>query len=83
MGESDSLRFLPSYYAVYHLSHFIEKGAKTLYLSSSEPDLLCAGAVNPSGEMVCVFLNKGKPTFVEIDGASFFLGHEQAATLVF
>ena len=82
MGEGGDLRFLPSYYAVYHLSHFIERGAETLHLVSPEPSLLCAGAINPNGEKVYVFLNKGNPLTIEIDGVAFFLGNEEGATLL-
>ena len=82
MGEGDTLRILPSYYAVYHLSHFVERDAKTLYLTSPDPDLICAGVVNPNGERVYVFLNKGNSACVEIEGVTFSLDHEEAATLV-
>lgn len=81
MEEGDTLHFLPSYYAVYHLAHFIKRDAKTLYLTSSDPALICAGVINPNGEKVYSFLNKGDPTYVDIDGVTFFLDHEEAATL--
>lgn len=82
MGEGERLSLLPSYYAVYHLSHFIVKGAKPLYLESPDPNLLCCGAINPDGKKVYAFLNKAGEKTVSIDGVSFRLPEESGATLV-
>lgn len=82
MGQGEELSFLPSYYAVYHLSHFIQKGAKPFHLECLDPEIACCGALNPDGKKVFVFLNKGEGKTILIDGVSFLLPKESGATLV-
>lgn len=73
---------LPSYYAIYHLSHFIRPGAKSLRLDSPLPDLFACGVINPDGTKVFAFLNRGEKAVLNVSGCLFALEKDQAATLL-
>lgn len=82
MEKGGHISLLPSYYAIYHLSHFIRPCAKPLRLESPLPHLFACGAINADGKRAYVLLNRGEKASILIRGVSFILKKDQAATLI-
>lgn len=86
MSDGQVLRINPSYFAVFHLAHYLEPGAEILHAKVANPNVSCAAAINPNGKMVYIILNEGaKETFSLIYGkesTAVTLGKDEMATVV-
>lgn len=83
MKDGDSIRILPSYYAIKHFSHFIAEGAKAFRINSLGEGVVASLLQNPNGEKVLIVLNEGKETKIVIeDGRGVTLPPSSIATII-
>lgn len=83
MSDGKTLRINPSYYAIKHLSRFIERGAKVYRLKLIDPAISMAYLENPDGKRLVIALNEGTNKNIEIEGVlSFSLKENEMATFV-
>lgn len=69
--ETKEVKYLPEFYIMKHLSHFVQKGAHRLKTSGGKDHL---AFVNPDGSGVLVYVNledKDKNVQIAVDGKSF------------
>lgn len=57
MQENDEFFKQPTFYAMAHVSKFIERGAHRITADSRYREVMAAGVVNPDGTIVVVVLN--------------------------
>lgn len=86
MSDGKTLRINPSYYAIKHLSHYLEKGAEILHADLADSTLSAAAAINPDGSLVLICLNEGQERTISLSfgqqKANIHLGKDEMETIV-